>query len=128
VTAGPADGSSEVRLLKPAFNGKQSSCSETSNTTVLQSLSITLKRSGARGSSFLLDVLQGKWASQMKMPHTSWTAWGNSEPTWLAARTNKIKTSYMAAFIDILSAGMADSRVAKNLKVQGVGTYRDFDT
>jgi len=39
-----------------------------------------------------------------------------------------IKTSYRVAFIDILGAGMADSRVAENLEVQGVGTYRDFDT
>ena len=39
-----------------------------------------------------------------------------------------IKTPYKAAFIDILGAGMADSRVAENLKVQGVGTHRDFDT
>jgi hypothetical protein len=39
-----------------------------------------------------------------------------------------IKTPCKAAFIDILGAGMVDSRVAGNLKVQGFGTYRDFDT
>lgn len=30
--------------------------------------------------------------------------------------------------MDILGAGMADSRVAVNLELQGVGPYRDFDT
>jgi hypothetical protein len=40
-----------------------------------------------------------------------------------------IKAPYKAAFIDILGAGgAAESWVAEYLEVQGVRSYRDFDT